>query len=86
MSKGIDKTGGSRKDITCHYWYFLKISFRFKQEVCNGCHELIRKAMSFNDAVNNVPVNSFLYMSKDEVMNLLINADQTEKKADHCRT
>ena len=51
--KGLDvnKTDGLRECIICHYRYFLNINFRYKPEVCNGCHDLMVKAMSFNDVV-----------------------------------
>ena len=45
----INKTDGLRKFIICHYWYFLNINFKFQPEVCNGCHNLMQKAMNFND-------------------------------------
>ena len=30
--------------------YFLRVNFKFKIKVCNGCHDLMQKAMSFIDA------------------------------------
>ena len=50
MSKRIDvkKTNDLREFIICHYWYFLEISFRFQQKLCDDCHDLMRKATSFN--------------------------------------
>ena len=47
-------------------------------------HDLIQKAMNFNDvAIVTVKENDyiihFLYMSKDEAINFLRNADLTEK-------
>ena len=80
ISEGINvnKTDGSRECIICHYWYFLDIDFIFQPEVCNGCHDLIQKAMSFNDnAVVSVKRNdcriNFWYMNKNEAIR---NADQ----------
>ena len=37
MSQGIDfdQTNEPRKCITCNYYYFLKINFRFQPKVCN---------------------------------------------------
>ena len=51
VSKGIDvnKTDGLREKIIYHYWYFLDIIVRFDPKVCNGCHDLMQKVMSFND-------------------------------------
>ena len=37
--------------LFCHYWSLLEINFRFELNVCDGCHDLMEKAMSFNEAV-----------------------------------
>ena len=36
-SEGIDtnKTDGLHECIICHYWYFLRITFRFQPKKCN---------------------------------------------------
>ena len=52
------------------------------KQVCNGCHDLMQKAMSFIDvAIASVKGNGyriyFWYMSKDEAIDLLRNL--TEK-------
>ena len=75
----VNKTSASHKYIICHYWYFLEISFRFQPKRCDGCHDLMQKAMRFNDVGGNDHRIHFLYMSKDEAINLLTNADLTEK-------
>ena len=31
------------------YQYLLEINFRFQPKVCNGCHGLMQKVMSFYD-------------------------------------
>ena len=36
--------------IFSHY-YFLKVNFRLQPKVCDGCHYLMQKAISFNDVV-----------------------------------
>ena len=49
-------------------------NFNFKPEISNGCHDLMQKAMSFNDITivslkwNDCRIH-FLYMSKDKAMN-----------------
>ena len=60
VSKGIDvnKTDGSPECIICHQWYFLEIIFKFQPEVYNCCHNLMQKAISFNDAIVCVKGNS----------------------------
>ena len=49
--EGIDvnKTDGSQECIICFYWYFLHITVKFQPEVCNGSHDLMQKAMNFNE-------------------------------------
>lgn len=86
LSAGIDviKCNNSRECIICHYWYHLKINFRCQSKVWNGLHNLIQKATSFNDLGMSCVKRSnftihFWYITKDEAMNLLRNADLTEK-------
>ena len=38
---GVKKTDFLRECIICHYWYFLKMNFKFHPEVCNCCHDLM---------------------------------------------
>ena len=49
--EGIDvkKTNWSKECDICHYWYFKNISFKHEPYLCNGCHNLMRKAMSVNN-------------------------------------
>ena len=51
ISEGIDvnKTSASKKFDICHYWYFKNIGFKYEPYLCNGCHDLIQKNMSFDD-------------------------------------
>ena len=52
ISKGIDvnKSNDKSKECdSCHYWYFLDKNFNYQLHLCNGCHDLMQKAMSFND-------------------------------------
>ena len=44
----IDISKGIGIDI-CHYWYFKDIGFKYEPYLCNGPHELMQKAMSFNN-------------------------------------
>ena len=48
-----NKSGESRKCIKecdiCHYWYFLDKNNNYEPYLCNGCHDLMQKAMNFND-------------------------------------
>ena len=38
-----------QKSDICHYLYFLNKGFRSEPYLCNGCHELKRKAINFNE-------------------------------------
>ena len=31
--------------IFCHYCYFLDIKFNYEKYLCNGCHNLMQKAI-----------------------------------------
>ena len=45
----IDKTNASNECDICYYWYFVDKDFKYELYLCNGCHDLIQKAMNFND-------------------------------------
>ena len=77
ISKGIDvnKTNLSKEYDICHYWYFKDIGFKYEPYLCNGCHDLMQKAMSFNNiAVVYVKGNTyrihFWYMSENDAINI----------------
>ena len=46
VNKSNDK---SKECDICHYWYFLDKNVSCQLHFCNGCHDLMQKAMSFND-------------------------------------
>ena len=52
ISEGTDinKTTASNECDVCHYWYFTDIGFKYESYLRNSCHDLMQKAMSFNDA------------------------------------
>ena len=58
----------------------IKINFRFQSKLCDGCHDLMQKAMSFNDnaivSVRRIDyrIHSW-YMSKDEATDFSKNVD-----------
>ena len=77
VSEGIDvnKTNLSKECDICHYWYFKDMGFKYERYLCNGCHDLMRKAMSFNNiAIVYVKGNAYRincwYMSKDDAFNI----------------
>ena len=51
IAEGIDinKISASKEFKTCHYWYFLDKNFNYEQYLCNGCHDLIQKAINFSN-------------------------------------
>ena len=62
------KASTSKECDICHYWHFNDIGFRYELYLCNGCHDLMQKAMNFNDvAIVYVKESAyrihFLYMS-----------------------
>ena len=77
MSERIDvnKTNGLCECIIYYYQYFPEINFRSDRNVYNGCHDLMQKAMSFNDvAIAFIKEKNFrIYFH--EAINLLRNTD-----------
>ena len=45
----VNKTSASKECDICHFWYFKDIGFRYEPYLWNGCHDLMQKAMSFNN-------------------------------------
>ena len=86
ISEGIDinKTNASKECGICHYWYFLDKNFNYEPYLCNGCHDLMQKAMNFNDvAIVSIKGNDyrihFWYMSKDYAISMINNSNLDEK-------
>ena len=87
ISEGIDvnKTNASKECDICHYWYFKDIGFKYEPYLCNGCHDLMQKAMSFNNvAIVYVKGSAyrihFWYMSKNDAINIMNNSNFIDKK------
>ena len=86
VSEGTDvnKTSASKECDICHYWYFLKYSFKFQPNVCNRCHELLMMSMNLSDiAILNIKGSDYCciisLISKNEAINLMQNSDLTKK-------
>ena len=86
VSEGIDvnKTSASKECDICHYWYFLNYSFKFQPNVCNRCHDLLMMSVNLSDiAILNIKSSDcrciISLISKNEAINLMQNADLTEK-------
>ena len=35
--------------MTCHYWYFKDIGFKYQPYVCNRCHDFSTIVQNLND-------------------------------------
>ena len=86
-SEGIDlnKPNLSKECDICHYWYFKHIGFKYEPCLCNGCHDLMQKAMNFNNIVivyvkgSAYRINLY-YMSKDDAINIMNGSILLDKR------
>ena len=80
----VNKTSLSKECDVCHYWYFKYIDFKYEPYLCNGCHNLMQKSMSFNN-IGIVYVKGSAYriysrhMSKDDAINIMNNSNLDDK-------
>ena len=88
ISEGADvnKTNLSKECDICHYWYFKDIGFKYGNYLCNDCHDLMQKAMSFsNVAIAHVKGNAyrinFWYKSKNDAINIMSGSNLTDKRS-----
>ena len=86
ISEGIDvnKTNLSKECDICRYWYFKDIGFKYEKYLCNGCHDLMEKAISFNNVTIVYVKGSayrihFWYMSKDDSTNIMNSSNLVDK-------
>ena len=87
ISEGIDvsKTNLSKKCDICHYWFFKDINFKYEPFLCNGCYDIMQKAMGFNnitivDIKRNASRIHFWYMSKDDAINIMTGSNLVDKR------
>ena len=85
--EGVDgnKTSLSRQCDICHYWYFKNIGFKYEPYLCNVCHDLMQKAMSFNNvAVVYVKGSAyrinFWYARKNDAINIKNGSNLIDKR------
>ena len=81
----VNKTNLSKECDICHYWYFKDISFKYEPYLCNGCHDLMQKAMGFNNiAIVYIKGSAyrirFWYMSKDDAINIMTGSNLVNKR------
>ena len=81
ISEGIDvnKTSASKEYDICHYWYFKDIGFKYEPYLCNGCHDLMQKAIIY--VKGSAYGNHFWYMSKDTSISIMDNSNLVDKKS-----
>ena len=68
-----------------HHWYFKDIGFKYEPYLCNGCLDLMQKAMGFNNiAILYIKKSAyriyFSYMSKDDTINIMNGSNIVHKK------
>ena len=78
----------SKECDICHYRYFKDIGFNYEKYLCNGFHDLMQKAMSFNDVATVYIKGSayrinFWYMSKDDAINIMNGSNLIDKIGVH---
>ena len=86
ISEGIDvnKTNLSKECDISHFWYFKDIGLKSEPYLCNGCHDLMQEAISFNNiAIVYIKENAyridFWYMSKNDAINIMNDSNLVDK-------
>ena len=86
ISEGIDvnKISASRECDICSYQYFKDSGFKYESYLCNGCHDLMQKTMSFNNvAIVYVKGSAFRihfwYMSTNDAINIMKDSNLIDK-------
>ena len=79
----VNKTNASKECDISHYWYLKDIGFKYEPYLCSGCHNLMQKAINFNNvAIVSVKGSDnrihFWYMSKDDAVNVTKNSNLNE--------
>ena len=88
LSEGIDINKNiltSKKCYLCGYWYFINKNFNYEKYVCNGCHDMCIKTNSIHNLCigynnGNAYKINFVFMSKNDALNLIKNAVIIDKK------
>ena len=87
ISEGVDvnKANASKECDICHYRFFKDIGFKYEPYLCNGCHDLMQKAMIFNDvAIVYVKESAygihFWSYVKSDAISTMSNSNLVDKK------
>ena len=82
VPEGIDikKASASKEFDICHYWYFLRYSFKFQTHACSRCHDLLMMSINLSDtAVLNIKGSDNCCMisliSNNEAIHVMQNVD-----------
>ena len=88
IAEGIDvnKTSLLKECDICHYWYFKDIGFKYEPYLCNCFHDLMQKAVSFNNAAivyvkGNAYRIHFWHMSKNDAINIMNDSNLADKRS-----
>ena len=70
--------------IVCYYWYFSDKNFKYELYLFYGYHNLMQKAMNFNDVATASVKESdyrihFCYMSKNDATNIMKMFNQMDR-------
>ena len=80
----VHKISASKKQDICYYCYFLNYNFTFQPNVCSRYDDLLMMSINLsNIAILNIKGSDYgciiSLISINEAINLLKNADLTEK-------
>ena len=79
----VNKTNLAKECDICHYWYFKDIGFKYEPYLWNGCHNLMQKAMRFNNVaivyVQRIMLIEFIF-SKDDPINIMNGSNLVDKR------
>ena len=80
----VNKITASKECDICHFCYFANYSFKFQPNVCNRFHDLLVMSMNLSDiTILNIEGSDYCciisLISKNGAINLMQNADLTEK-------
>ena len=71
----VAKSNNSKEFIVCLYWFFNN-GFKFRDSVCNGCHDLLMLCLNLSDiaiiiTVKNVDYRCIIYnINKSDTIDL----------------
>ena len=85
VSEGTDvnKTSVSKEYDLCHYWFFKDIGLKFKEDVCNKCHDLLMIPYSLkNIAILNAKGN-YYWFNRPEILQKAKENYSREKAAEY---